>query len=315
MNDAPDKRVPEAVPRCAFHPNVPAVARCVRCGRFVCGYCREWVQGKNYCPQCLGPYAFSPWPEAPQAPPRPAPRVKPGFPEVNWSLLEAFLVFIISLSCTVPVTLILYFSIRYADISSLGRSVLLVFSSSCTFYALLIFGTYFSVAVRNKNGTASVGLVSRSSLANLGWGALISIPLLIGALGLGYISQLILGPETQDAISRPLSEVAGGNGDIVYIILLIVTLVVLAPICEEIYFRGYLYPALRNKLGKQPGLLINAVFFAFVHFELVGFLPRALLGYGLAYLYEKRRSMVGPIIAHALYNGAVFLLAFFFNFW
>jgi len=63
-------------------------------------------------------------------------------------------------------------------------------------------------------------------------------------------------------------------------------------------------------MNMQPAMILNSLIFAAVHFELIGFLPRLVLAYGLCYVYEKNRTIAAPIVGHALYNGLIVLLAF-----
>jgi hypothetical protein len=43
---------PNAMARCATHPDELAGATCQRCGAFVCGACTTWLSGALYCPAC-----------------------------------------------------------------------------------------------------------------------------------------------------------------------------------------------------------------------------------------------------------------------
>ena len=75
-----------------------------------------------------------------------------------------------------------------------------------------------------------------------------------------------------------------------------------APIVEEILFRGLLFAGLRHTLGLRPGVWISALLFASVHAE-IGFGVIFALGAILAWLYDRTRSLVAPMIAHAVHNG------------
>jgi len=86
---------------------------------------------------------------------------------------------------------------------------------------------------------------------------------------------------------------------------------ILAPLGEEVYFRGFAYPVLKRKLGPGLGILASAVFFSVLHFDAFRFLPITIGGVGLAWLYERTGFLVIPIIAHSVWNlsmlGLVFL--------
>lgn len=83
---------------------------------------------------------------------------------------------------------------------------------------------------------------------------------------------------------------------------------VLAPLGEEIYFRGFVYPALRSQLGVLPAVLISSSFFGALHFDLFRFLPLAVGGAALAVMCERTGSLFPSIAAHSTLNITMLLL-------
>jgi membrane protease YdiL (CAAX protease family) len=83
-----------------------------------------------------------------------------------------------------------------------------------------------------------------------------------------------------------------------------------APIAEETVFRGYLFPAFRQRMGLRPALFLQAALFSFIHLDPVGFAPRFLLGVVLGELSLFTGSLWASIFAHALNNGVSSLLYF-----
>lgn len=90
----------------------------------------------------------------------------------------------------------------------------------------------------------------------------------------------------------------------------IILATVIGPICEEIFFRGFCYPILKQKLGTLWGMVISSGFFAVIHYNLFAFWPIFVLGMGLVFLYEKRKNLIAPIVLHILHN-TVFIGYFF----
>lgn len=80
--------------------------------------------------------------------------------------------------------------------------------------------------------------------------------------------------------------------------------VVVAPIVEEVLFRGLLHNALRVRVGRAA-ILVSSGLFAVTHLYIINFLPVFALGVLLAWLYERRGSLWAPIVAHAFANGMV----------
>ena len=87
---------------------------------------------------------------------------------------------------------------------------------------------------------------------------------------------------------------------------LLVVGVLFAPLAEEIFFRGLLFPALGKKAGVFWAAVITAALFATLHFNWVGWLPIFGLGMLLARGYQRTGSLLVPIIIHGLHN-ALFL--------
>lgn len=79
--------------------------------------------------------------------------------------------------------------------------------------------------------------------------------------------------------------------------------VVLAPIFEELAFRGLLYAALRRRFGFMSSAFISASLFAIAHgYGLIGCISVLWSGYLWAWIYEKTGSLIPGMIAHAMNN-------------
>jgi membrane protease YdiL (CAAX protease family) len=78
--------------------------------------------------------------------------------------------------------------------------------------------------------------------------------------------------------------------------------VCLAPICEEVYFRGFVFQGLRGRMRFVWAAVLSGGFFAFVHVEPIRFFGLALMGVILAAVFEHRRTLVASMAAHATIN-------------
>ncbi|MFA5536951.1 MAG: type II CAAX endopeptidase family protein [Bacillota bacterium] len=87
--------------------------------------------------------------------------------------------------------------------------------------------------------------------------------------------------------------------------------VFIAPLAEEIYFRGLLFPVIKEYLGLAGGIIVSGLIFGLMHFDLLRFLPLALGGMALAYLYHKTNSLYAAITAHGVWNGIMLFLLHF----
>ncbi|AFM40250.1 CAAX amino terminal protease family [Desulfosporosinus acidiphilus SJ4] len=77
---------------------------------------------------------------------------------------------------------------------------------------------------------------------------------------------------------------------------------IIAPIKEEMLFRGLIYPPLREAHGKGKGIVLTGMFFAMLHFDLIRFLPLFLGGIVLTWLYERSSSIWPSVVAHGTWN-------------
>lgn len=84
--------------------------------------------------------------------------------------------------------------------------------------------------------------------------------------------------------------------------LLILLAVVIAPVTEELIFRGGIFRWARGRLPRWAALLLPAVLFAALHGNLASFAPLIVLGIVLALAYERSGTILVPIIAHGLFN-------------
>ncbi len=85
---------------------------------------------------------------------------------------------------------------------------------------------------------------------------------------------------------------------------------VIAPVAEEIFFRGFLYGGLRRRIGVVGGMIISTLFFTVLHFTLPLFIPIFVLGLFLAMLYEYTGSLYPGIFLHSANNTLALILLF-----
>lgn len=92
---------------------------------------------------------------------------------------------------------------------------------------------------------------------------------------------------------------------------IIATAVLIAPIIEELFFRGCLYPVLKREFGVLTGIIVTSLLFGFLH-GWPYFLQTALLGGVFAYVTEKSRSLDSAIALHILNNFVSMVTVFLF---
>lgn len=100
------------------------------------------------------------------------------------------------------------------------------------------------------------------------------------------------------------------NGDPVILGLMAVAAVLVAPVCEEILFRGYLYAAAKRFAGPWVAGIGASLIFAAAHGGLAPLLPLFVFGGLLVLAYEFTGSLWAPIGMHFCLNGATVLFQF-----
>ena len=81
---------------------------------------------------------------------------------------------------------------------------------------------------------------------------------------------------------------------------------VLAPLLEEALFRGALHRYLRGQFGFFASALITSVIFAALHPQGWMAIPAlGAIGIGFSLLREWRDSLIAPMVAHSINNGAL----------
>ncbi|MCA1826418.1 MAG: CPBP family intramembrane metalloprotease [Myxococcales bacterium] len=101
-----------------------------------------------------------------------------------------------------------------------------------------------------------------------------------------------------DAKQRMLDAVFAGNA-----VPMTITVILAAPLGEELFFRGFALPALRRSWGIAAAVLVSGALFSLLHLDPVGFLGLMEIGILLAALRWWTGSLWAAIIGHAVNNG------------
>lgn len=92
-----------------------------------------------------------------------------------------------------------------------------------------------------------------------------------------------------------------GKSDILWQI--VIAAACIAPVTEEILFRGYCYPVFKRVIGPLPAAFGTSLLFAAVHNNALSFPGLTLLALALTVVYERTGSLLVPILMHAWFNG------------
>ncbi len=82
----------------------------------------------------------------------------------------------------------------------------------------------------------------------------------------------------------------------------IVALGILIPICEELVFRGLVFNRMKEDSSVMGSMIYSSLIFGILHGNAVQMVYGALLGFLLAWLYQKMGAIWAPILAHIFMN-------------
>jgi len=135
----------------------------------------------------------------------------------------------------------------------------------------------------------------------------------IGAVLLTVIAFLVFTAIWASAMEvstkEKLLEQLGANESTLLLLASAALTCVVAPICEEILFRGYFFSALSNWHGWLLAAVLTGVVFGGVHAgsaPVVDLVPLAFLGFALCVLYRVTGSLYPCIATHAINNSIAF---------
>jgi membrane protease YdiL (CAAX protease family) len=89
----------------------------------------------------------------------------------------------------------------------------------------------------------------------------------------------------------------------------VIGIVLLAPVAEEAFFRGFVYPGLARRWGLGAGAIASSVLFAVSHVSLGLLVPAFMSGMVLLWVYRRTGSLWPGILAHAAQNGIAVAVA------
>ncbi|MFA7077240.1 MAG: type II CAAX endopeptidase family protein [Syntrophomonas sp.] len=130
--------------------------------------------------------------------------------------------------------------------------------------------------------------------------------LIIMVLLMGYVLKYFQ-PELQ---MQEIEEMLRSANRLPDILAIVFAGTVLAPVSEELFYRGMIYPLFRRHLGPAWGAILAGLIFGLAHWDLWRALPLAIGGAALCYIYEKSGSILVPMVAHGVWNGSMFALIY-----
>ena len=157
-------------------------------------------------------------------------------------------------------------------------------------------------------------------IKDVAWALLLLVPVIVATILLLAVLMTMLGLTNHDIAPSSPVPAASGLLDRVYALIAVA---VVAPIGEEIFFRGFATNAWARSLKRHRAILQAGLFFAFIHVinvdkgdagsalrvAVVAFGGRIPVSIALAWLYVRRRSIFASGALHSAYNGTLVILS------
>ena len=167
------------------------------------------------------------------------------------------------------------------------------------FYALIL--TYL-VAVLPRvahQSLAQLGLM-RPTLRQLAYGVQGAVLMFVGVLATALAQDRITGHKADQKVLQAFGHAHPG----LLLDLFVMMAVVLAPIVEELVFRGFIFNAILRRLPFVYAMIASGAIFGAAHADIAVFFPLAAGGMVLATVYYFSGSLWSSMLAHGIFNAA-----------
>jgi membrane protease YdiL (CAAX protease family) len=165
---------------------------------------------------------------------------------------------------------------------------------------------WFHLSWRDTFGWAKAHK-AKAVLLGAGTGALfVAVAQVFQIISLHVLAWFHHIPKTQQEAVETLKKVDAWDTRAYFVVFSIL----IAPVAEEILFRGVIYPFVKQAGFPRIALWGTSLLFAAIHLTAAIFIPLMLLGMVLIWLYETTDNLLAPIAAHSVFN-AVNLILFF----
>lgn len=190
------------------------------------------------------------------------------------------------------------------DMEAYTEKVMEVFNSAMSLIliiaGLLSILVFFIVAkIRKKKFAESAGLKK--------FKAVTVAPIIIGGIALNFVLSFLMSaipfPEKWiESYETSVGQVLTGAGIVMWI-----AVVIMAPLVEELTFRGFMYTRLKQGMPKWIAVIVSSLAFGIMHGNIIQGLYTFIFGFTLVYVLERTKSTWASIIFHMAFNfvGAV----------
>jgi membrane protease YdiL (CAAX protease family) len=224
---------------------------------------------------------------------------------VPWSWRDIIRALVLSVASLIALLVLLIITMIVRQLTGASDDLLVLTASvDIGFYGIILLAVYWTTVRRYHIPWTALGLRP----VPLGWFVLAPI-LTLGMLIVGgAMTVAISSLQGQPFVNPQVHDMSQGQQlTSLHLVLFLLGTAIVAPIVEEIFFRGMLFPLMRRRLPAWLAIITNAAIFAALHF--IPILLPMLFAMGLLLTFVRARtdSVVPGIIIHSL-NNTIFVL-------
>ena len=219
-------------------------------------------------------------------------------PAPHWPAWYAPVGFLVGFAITLVVSVIagIIAAAAGADIEDTPPALVVVLT---LLQGVILCGTAIFFAGRTRRPRPwHFGLRRARFWPSVGWAALG----LFSFLAFALVYSLLVTPEGEQSVTEDL----GADESTLALVTAGIVVIVVAPVAEEFFFRGFFYRALRTRLGVLAAAAIDGLVFGLIHFtgaDTLDVLPiLAFLGFMFCLVYERTKTLYTVIGLHTLNN-------------
>jgi membrane protease YdiL (CAAX protease family) len=210
---------------------------------------------------------------------------------------QAFLLYVALVLCEVVVSSALRDANGMLGLSREQHQALTVLLGNGCVFALVMHFRNITYRSLFHDSPSSV----KATLALIVPPVLLLVPALL--MFMGYVQELLVRIAPLSAWEEQFFERVGAND-----IATVLAVCVLAPVLEEMLFRGIVLRGFLERYSRSTAIIGSAVLFGAVHLNMYQFLVGLVAGTILGWLYERTRSLIPCIALHGAYNSGTIVL-------
>ncbi len=189
---------------------------------------------------------------------------------------------------------------EYRELIEENMIYIAILSGVLTLVFFWLFFLIRKVVTINKEGLLEYCKFRKLSLAQLVMTILMGVSFYFILAGVMFFTELPrYFPEHQQLLEPMFAQ---------HFLVSIIGLGLIASLAEEIGFRGIIFNRMREDIPVMAAVFLQAVFFGFIHFNVLQSSYAFILGLLIGFLYLWTGSIWGPIIAHFTFNSSSVLM-------